>query len=425
MSAEFCFGKHSCLCQNLTHAHTPTHTPTHSSKPIAHRGLATGKYATGLCLLSRDATFLEIRDISIRTTQDHTHIYKSGAPTIDRLAKMLENSLEKAVIEGIQLGARVVNSPDDEKVEKLQLVDDYKRQWQPVKPKAVHKSGTFVAPATGSYRFSTTGDLSHVLAIDTGLGEAVKAGYTHGEDQVAAFTEGQLVRIELAYWATEGDLSVNIDLMELKVPPKSTFLTYRIGHGGFGAISSNRLGEVRLTPSVPYAPSKQRWAYHAATGQLENAEGRKKCLTLGNLTDAKSVTRTPLVVVDCSDAKDQHWTWVSPDSGKELVGSFTQGTLKHTQTQQCIRGELRDQGAELALGACPDIDSSGTSLSGGYTCDLFDLFASSAFYINRQIINIHRYTPFIFQSFRFRKCCSLCNVDKTHPHMNTLKQRKP
>ena len=168
-----------------------------------------------------------------------------------------------------------------------------------------------------------------------------------------SLTEGQLVHIELGYWATEGDLSVNIDFAELKVPPKSAYLTYRIGFKGFGAMTTNRLGEVVLTPSVPNAPAKQRWAYDAATGQIESAIGRKKCLTLGNVTDTKSVTRTPLVVKDCSDAKDQHWTWVSDSSGKELMGSFSRGSLKHTETQQCILGQFDDKGPILGLGPCP------------------------------------------------------------------------
>ena len=322
----------------------------------------------GLCLLSRDASFLEIRDIAIQTSVSKIHVYRSGAPTIARLAKMLGNSLEKAVIEGIQLGARVVNAPDDEKVEKLQLVDDYKKQWQPLKPKAVHKSGTFVAPATGKYTFTASGDLSHILALETGLEDAVEAGYTHGEGKVLSLTEGQLVHIELGYWATEGDLSVNIEFADLQVPPKSAYLTYRLGFKGFGAMTTNRLGEVVLTPSVPNAPAKQRWAYDAATGQIESAVGRKKCLTLGNVTDIESVTRTPLVVADCSDATDQHWTWVSDTSGKKLIANFSRGALMHTETEQCILGEFDDEGSILGLGACPGDNTTGT---GVYMCTMY------------------------------------------------------
>ena len=204
--------------------------------------------------MSRDASFLEIQDIKIRSSQDNKNVYESGAPTVSRLAKMLEGSLERAVIEGTQLGARVVNAPDDEKVEKLQLVDDYKKQYKPLQPKAVHKSGTFVTPATGTYTFTADGDLSHILAINTDLGKAVAAGYTHGEGKALDLTEGELVHIELAYWATEGDLSVNIEFADLKVPPKNAFMTYRIGLGSYGAMTTNRLGEVVLSPSVPHAP---------------------------------------------------------------------------------------------------------------------------------------------------------------------------
>ena len=304
--------------------------------------------------MSRDASFLEIQDIKIRSSSEKKKVYESGAPTIAKLAKMLEGSLEKAVIEGIQLGARVVNAPDDEKVEKLQLVDDYKKQWKPLQPKAVHKSGTFVAPATGTYTFTADGDLSHILAINTDLGKSVAAGYTHGEGKALDLTEGELVHIELAYWATEGDLSVNIEFTNLKVPPKNAFMTYRIGLGGYGAITTNRLGEVVLTPSVKHSPAAQRWSYDAATGQLENGVGRHKCLTVGNLTDVESVTRTALVVKDCrSDATDQHWTWVSEETGKTFTGSFTKGSLMHTETQQCIEGKLLERGSEIILSTCP------------------------------------------------------------------------
>ena len=281
---------------------------------------------------------------------------------------MLESSLEKAVIEGIQLGARVVNAPDDEKVEKLQLVDDYKGQWKPLKPKAVHKSGTFVAPASGKYTFTASGDLSHILAIDAGISDAAEEGYMHGEGQQLSLKEGQLVHIELAYWASEGDLSVNVEFSDLKAPPKSAYLTYRLGFKGFGAMTANRLGEVVLTPSVPNAPAKQRWAYDAATGQIESAVGRKKCLTLGNVTDIESVTRTPLVVADCSDATDQHWTWVSDTSGKKLIANFSRGALMHTETEQCILGEFDDEGSILGLGACPGDNTTGT---GVYMCTMY------------------------------------------------------
>ena len=135
---------------------------------------------------------------------------------------------------------------------------------------------------------------------------------------------------------------------------------YRIGLAGFGAMSTNRLGEVVLTPSVKHSPAPQRWAYDAATGQLENGVGRSKCLTVGNLTDFESVTRTPLVVKDCSsDAPDQHWTWVEEVTGAPLKGSFTRGSLKHTATGRCITGELLDKGSLfgkqslLKLGPCP------------------------------------------------------------------------
>ena len=121
-------------------------------------------------------------------------------------------------------------------------------------------------------------------------------------------------------------------------------------------------GRCTVDAFVERRAGQTRWAYDAATGQIESAIGRKKCLTLGNVTDIESVTRTPLVVADCSDAEDQHWTWVSDTSGEELIGSFSRGSLKHTETQQCIVGEFDDKGSILGLGPCPGDESTGAGV---------------------------------------------------------------
>ena len=96
---------------------------------------------------------------------------------------------------------------------------------------------------TGKYKFEVVGNIPHILSIG---GEGTPDTYKHenppAPPRVYDLKENYLVDINLHFWTDEGNVKVSMDLLELRAPSSTAFLSYKILGTNY-CLKMNWLGE--------------------------------------------------------------------------------------------------------------------------------------------------------------------------------------
>ena len=114
-------------------------------------------------------------------------------------------------------------------------------------------------PATGTYAFAVDGNIPHILSVN---GKGTPITYKHenppAPPRLFDLKENDLVQMDLTYWADEGDVEVAMELLSLRKPSATAFLSYSLLGTPF-CLQMNWLGEYITNGKWAF----QRWGGRA------------------------------------------------------------------------------------------------------------------------------------------------------------------
>ena len=100
-----------------------------------------------------------------------------------------------------------------------------------------------ISHQTGTYAFEVVGNIPHILSIN---GQGNPNTYKHenppAPPMVIDLRENDLVDLDLHFWSDEGEVEVSMELLELRKPSGTAFLSYNI-LGTHFCLKMNWLGQ--------------------------------------------------------------------------------------------------------------------------------------------------------------------------------------